>query len=160
VAVTGHEGLPYGPLVGGSRGQPEGGDDAPRIYHQGHLEAVDPLGLGGAPAEGGLPAEQPLAGCVLRTSANKTWPSRWLTLPTSIGIGEEAMILVSCTTQSWVISFGRVFSALTLVYYEIEVRERANPPRGGYAKPRASFIEEAAGLPKGGSSHPHFPTIA
>src|SRR5215208_1703115 len=62
VTVAGHEGVCYGPLVGGGRGQPEGGDDAPRIDHQGHLEAVDPFGLGGAPAEGGLPAEEPLAG--------------------------------------------------------------------------------------------------
>src|ERR687889_1148031 len=62
VTVAGHEGVCYGPLVGGGRGQPEGGDDAPRIYHQGHLEAVDPFGLGGAPAEGRLPAEEPLAG--------------------------------------------------------------------------------------------------
>src|SRR5215208_4992204 len=52
VTVAGHEGVCYGPLVGGGRGQPEGGDDAPRIDHQGHLEAVDPFGLGGAPAEG------------------------------------------------------------------------------------------------------------
>src|SRR5215212_3332657 len=60
--AAGHKGVCYGPLVGGGRGQPEGGDDAPRIDHQGHLEAVDPFGLGGAPAEGGLPAEEPLAG--------------------------------------------------------------------------------------------------
>ena len=45
VAVAGHEGVCYGPLVGGGLRQPEGGDDAPRIYHQRHLEAVDPLGL-------------------------------------------------------------------------------------------------------------------
>jgi hypothetical protein len=62
VTVGGYEGVCFEPLVGGGFRQPEGGDDAPRIDHQGHLEAIDPLGLGSAPAEGGLPAEQPLAG--------------------------------------------------------------------------------------------------
>src|SRR5215212_12171619 len=62
VMVAGHEGVCYGPLVGGGRGQKEGDNDAPRIDPQGHLQAVDPFGLGGAPAEGGLPAEEPLAG--------------------------------------------------------------------------------------------------
>src|SRR5215204_6640045 len=61
VAIGGHEGLPYGPLVGGRRSQTESGDHAVGIYHQRRLEAVDPLGLGGAPAEGGLPAEEALA---------------------------------------------------------------------------------------------------
>jgi hypothetical protein len=55
-------GLPYGPLLGGRRGQTEGGYYPARVYHQRRLEAVDPFGLGGAPAEGGLPAEEvPLA---------------------------------------------------------------------------------------------------
>jgi hypothetical protein len=60
VAVRRHEGVPYGPLLGGGRGQTENGNHPAGIYHEGHLEAVDPLGLGGAPAEGGLPAEEPL----------------------------------------------------------------------------------------------------
>src|SRR5215208_5195126 len=61
VAVGGHEGLPYGPLLGGCRGQPESGDYTLRVYHQSRLEAVDPLGLGGASAEGSLPAEEAFA---------------------------------------------------------------------------------------------------
>ena len=59
--VSGYEGLSDGPLVGGRGGQEEGAYHALGIYHRGHLEAVDPLGLGGAPAEGGLPAEELLA---------------------------------------------------------------------------------------------------
>jgi hypothetical protein len=54
-------GLPYGPLVVGRRGQTESGDYAFRVYHQSRLEAVDPLGLGGAPPEGSLPREESLA---------------------------------------------------------------------------------------------------
>jgi hypothetical protein len=54
-------GLPYGPLVVGRRGQTESGDYAFRVYHQSRLEAVDPLGLGGAPPEARLPKEQPLS---------------------------------------------------------------------------------------------------
>src|SRR5919112_5964216 len=61
VKVSGYEGLSDGPLVGGRGGQEEGAYHALGIYHRGHLEAVDPLGLGGAPAEGGLPAEELLA---------------------------------------------------------------------------------------------------
>src|SRR5215210_8321733 len=61
VAVGGHEGLPYGPLVGGRRGQTESCDYAVGVYHQRRLETVDPLGLGGAPPEGSLPTEEPLA---------------------------------------------------------------------------------------------------
>src|SRR5215211_5145305 len=61
VAVGGHQCLPYGPLVGGSRGQTESGDHAVGVHHQRRLEAVDPLGLGGAPAERRLTSEEPLA---------------------------------------------------------------------------------------------------
>jgi hypothetical protein len=63
VTIPDQEGLPYGPLVGGRRGKPEDGNHPIGIYHQRHLEAVDPLGLGSAPPEGGLPTEQPLARC-------------------------------------------------------------------------------------------------
>ena len=42
-------------------GKTESCDYAVRVYHQRRLEAVDPLRLGGAPPEGGLPAEEPLA---------------------------------------------------------------------------------------------------
>src|SRR5215203_2266781 len=61
VEVGGYEGLPDRALVGGGHGQTEGSDDALGVYHQGHLEAVDPLGLGGAPSEARLTAEKPLA---------------------------------------------------------------------------------------------------
>src|SRR4051795_5465311 len=57
VRVLDDEKLPYGPLVGGGLRQPEGADHALRADRKRHLEAVNPLGLGGAPAEGGLPAE-------------------------------------------------------------------------------------------------------
>src|SRR5215210_7988244 len=62
VAIGGHEGLPYGPLVGCRRSQPEGRDLPVRVYQQSHLEAVYPLGLGSAPPEGCLTAEEALAG--------------------------------------------------------------------------------------------------
>jgi hypothetical protein len=61
VAVGSYEGVCYGSLVGGRRCQPEGRDHPVGVYHQSHLEAVDPLGLGGAPPEGSLPAEEPFA---------------------------------------------------------------------------------------------------
>src|SRR5215203_2891087 len=61
VEVGGYEGLPDRALVGGGHGQTEGSDDALGVYHQGHLEPVDPLGLGGAPSEARLTAEKPLA---------------------------------------------------------------------------------------------------
>jgi hypothetical protein len=61
VTVGDYEGLCYGPLVGGRRGRPEGGDHPVRVHHQGHLEAVDPFGLGGAPPERSLTGEKPLA---------------------------------------------------------------------------------------------------
>jgi hypothetical protein len=61
VAVEGYEGIAYGPLVRSRRGQAESGDDALGAHHQRHLEAVDPLGLGGAASEGRLAGEQTLA---------------------------------------------------------------------------------------------------
>src|SRR5215218_7633812 len=61
VEVGGYEGLPDRALVGGGHSQTEGSDDALGVYHQGHLEPVDPLGLGGAPSEARLTAEKPLA---------------------------------------------------------------------------------------------------
>src|SRR5215203_306106 len=62
VTVRGYEGFPYGPLVGGRLGQTEDGDHPVGIYHESYLEAVDPFGLGSASSEGGLPAEEALAG--------------------------------------------------------------------------------------------------
>src|SRR5215203_6153267 len=61
VTVAGHEGVCYGPLVGGGLRQAEGGDDAPGIDHQGHPEALNPFGLRRAASKGRLPAEEPLA---------------------------------------------------------------------------------------------------
>ena len=43
VKVFGYERYPYGPLVRGRGGQPEGAYHAFGIYHEGHLEPVDPL---------------------------------------------------------------------------------------------------------------------
>jgi hypothetical protein len=51
------EKLSYGALVGGCLRQPEGEDHALWANRKCHLEAVDPLGFGGAPPEGGLLAE-------------------------------------------------------------------------------------------------------
>ena len=59
--VFGYERFPDGALVGGRGGEAESGDHAVRVYHQRHLEPVNPLGLGGAPPEARLPAEKPLA---------------------------------------------------------------------------------------------------
>jgi hypothetical protein len=53
--------IPYGALVGGGLGQAESGDDTLRAHRERYLEAVDPLGLGGTPPEGRLPAKQPFA---------------------------------------------------------------------------------------------------
>src|SRR5919112_1433986 len=61
VAVVSHEGVAYGPLVGGGRSQEEGAYHALGVHHQGHLEPVDPLGLRRAAPEGGLTGEEPLA---------------------------------------------------------------------------------------------------
>jgi hypothetical protein len=61
VAVGSYEGVPYGPLVRCRRCQTESGDYALGVYHQSHLQAVDPLGLGGAASEACLAAEEPLA---------------------------------------------------------------------------------------------------
>jgi hypothetical protein len=61
VAVGSYEGVPYGPLVRGRGSQTESGDYALGVNHQRHLQAVDPLALGGAPSEACLPAEEPLA---------------------------------------------------------------------------------------------------
>src|SRR5215207_5404980 len=61
VTVGVYESVPYGSLVGGRGCQPEGAYHALGVYHQGHLEPVDPLGLGGAPPEGSLTDEEPLA---------------------------------------------------------------------------------------------------
>jgi hypothetical protein len=43
VKVFGYERFPDGALVGGRGGEAESGDHAVRVYHQGHLEPVDPL---------------------------------------------------------------------------------------------------------------------
>jgi hypothetical protein len=48
-----------GPLVGGGLGQSEGADYPLRAHRERYLEAVDPLGLGAAPPESGLPGKQP-----------------------------------------------------------------------------------------------------
>src|ERR671920_1768449 len=69
VKVFGYERFPDGALVGGGGGEAESGDHAVRVYHEGHLEPVDPLGLGGAPAEARLPAEEPLREALTRTLA-------------------------------------------------------------------------------------------
>src|SRR5829696_5458146 len=61
VAVGSYEGVAYGPLVGGRDGQPESGDHPLGVNHEGHLEAVYPLGLGGAASEACLAGEKPLA---------------------------------------------------------------------------------------------------
>jgi hypothetical protein len=61
VALECYEGVTYGPLVRSRRGQTESGDDALGVHHKRHLEAVDPLGLGGAACEARLAGEQPLA---------------------------------------------------------------------------------------------------
>src|SRR5919112_3296160 len=61
VRVLDDEKLPYGAIVGGCLCQPEGADHALWADRKRHLEPVNPLGLGGASAEGGLPAEGPLA---------------------------------------------------------------------------------------------------
>ena len=61
MAVGSYEGVPYGPLVRSRPSQPESGDYALGVHNQSHLEAVDPLGLGGAPPEGSLTAEEALA---------------------------------------------------------------------------------------------------
>jgi hypothetical protein len=58
VALGSQEGLAYGSIVGGCRCQAEGRDHPLGVNHQSHLEAVDPLGLGGAPPEGSLSAEK------------------------------------------------------------------------------------------------------
>ena len=55
--VLRHQGFPYRALVGGRRGQTESTDHPLRVHHQSRLEPVNPLGLGGAPPEGSLPAE-------------------------------------------------------------------------------------------------------
>jgi hypothetical protein len=70
MAVASDEDLPYGTLVGGGFGQGEGRDDAPRSDGEADLEAVDPLGLGGAPPEARLPREQPVPAC---PDANDRW---------------------------------------------------------------------------------------
>jgi hypothetical protein len=57
VAVGGHQRLPYGPLIGGCRGQKEGRDH-PVWIHQSYLQAVDPLGLGGTAPEGCLTGQE------------------------------------------------------------------------------------------------------
>ena len=59
--VLDDEEVSYGPLVGGGLRQPEGADHALRADRKCYLEPVNPLGLGGAPPEGGLPGKQPLA---------------------------------------------------------------------------------------------------
>jgi hypothetical protein len=61
VKVFGYESLPYGSFVRGRRSQPESAHHTLGIHHQRHLEAVDPLGLGGAASEARLPSEEPLA---------------------------------------------------------------------------------------------------
>jgi hypothetical protein len=61
VKVFGYERLPDGTLVGGRGGEAESAYHALRIHYQRHLEAVNPLGLGGAPSEARLSAEEPLA---------------------------------------------------------------------------------------------------
>jgi hypothetical protein len=49
VTIPSHEGVAYGPLVGGGRGQPEDGNHPLRVYHKGYFEAVDRYGgLGSA----------------------------------------------------------------------------------------------------------------
>jgi hypothetical protein len=42
MTIPSHEGVAYGPLVGGRCGQTEDGNHPIGIYHEGHLEAVDP----------------------------------------------------------------------------------------------------------------------
>src|SRR5918995_2043160 len=61
VRVLDDEKVPYGALVGGRLRKPKGADHALWADRKRHLEAVNPLGLGGAPAEGGLPSKQPFA---------------------------------------------------------------------------------------------------
>jgi hypothetical protein len=61
VKVFGYERLPDGTLVGGGRAEAESAYHALGIHHQRHLESVNPLGLGGAPTEGCLSVEEPLA---------------------------------------------------------------------------------------------------
>src|SRR5215207_9600060 len=61
VRVLDDEKVPYGAVVGGRLRKPEGADHALWADRKRHLEAVNPLGLGGAPPEGGLPGKQPLA---------------------------------------------------------------------------------------------------
>jgi hypothetical protein len=61
VKVRGYERLPDRPLVGGRRGKTESAYHALRVYHQRHLEPVDPLGLGSAPPEARLTGKESLA---------------------------------------------------------------------------------------------------
>src|SRR4029450_4693492 len=63
VAVFVDKDLSYRPLVGGAPRQPEGADHALRPDREADLEAVDPLGLRGAPPEGRLAAEEPPPAC-------------------------------------------------------------------------------------------------
>src|SRR5215204_568661 len=61
VRVLDDEKVSYGAVVGGCLRQPEGADHALWADRKCYLEPVNPLGLGGAPPEGGLPGKQSLA---------------------------------------------------------------------------------------------------
>ena len=61
MTISSYEGIPDRSLVGVGRGQEEGGDHPVWVDCQRDLEAVDPLGFGAAPPEGGLSGEKPLA---------------------------------------------------------------------------------------------------
>jgi hypothetical protein len=61
VTVGADQELAYRSLVAIGWGEAEGGDDPFGTHREGDLEAVDPFGLGDAPAEGGLPGEEALA---------------------------------------------------------------------------------------------------
>src|SRR5215208_5080964 len=60
VPVGRNQEVAYGPLVAVGRRESEGNHDPFRVHRKGHLEAVHPLGLGYAAAEGGLSGEETL----------------------------------------------------------------------------------------------------
>jgi hypothetical protein len=61
VAVCGHQELSDGALVRIGLGQGESHDDPMWAHREGHLEAVDPLGLGDTSAKGGLASREAVA---------------------------------------------------------------------------------------------------
>jgi hypothetical protein len=78
VRVLDDEKVPYRALVGGGLRQPEGADHALWADRKRHLEAVNPLGLAGARAKGGLPQKSPLREALTLTMAgmrvvSRTW---------------------------------------------------------------------------------------